>query len=70
MDKNTKPPPFKKTEQSSRTTLLQASSSFIKSSSTETYCDEKENVSDRICASELFSLFTADIIKKEVIFVR
>lgn len=70
MDKNTKAPLFKKPEPGSRTALLQASSSSIKSSSTQTCCDEEENVNDRICASELFSLFTADIIKKEVIFIR
>lgn len=70
MDKKTIPLELKETEQKSLAILLQGSSSLINRSSGDHGCYEQENVNDRICASELFSLFTADVIKEEVIFVR
>ena len=32
--------------------------------------DEEKNAKEKLCASDLFSLFTADIIKEEVVFTR
>ena len=43
---------------------------FLERPSTDRLLDEQQEKKDELCAADLFSLFTADIIKEKVIFTR
>lgn len=70
MDKKITHLQIKETKEKSLTMLLQSSSSLTIKSRGDCCCEEQEGVNDRICASDLFSFFTANVIKEEVVFTR
>mgnify|MGYP007115600797 CR=1 FL=1 len=69
MDTKLIPLPIQKTLQKSLT-LFEGILPFTEKPSNKHLSERTENAKDEINASDLFSLFTADIIKEEIIFTR
>ena len=70
MDNKSTPLEFNEMQRLALTPVTQKPVLLINNFPESRRCDEEQNVNNRISASELFSHFTADVIKEEVVFTR